>query len=139
MPDELPKVLVAEKPRKTWPDAFEGVNGIPVVSGRAKDVIERFDPDLDQFFELPLRTKRGVEIEGPWCIMNVTLRQSSLVVWKSRVLVNDDVPDTHCSFYSTSHTKDIVADTSRLSPAIHFWREACFRVAFSAPTALSRR
>jgi hypothetical protein len=33
-----------------WRDAFTGVNGVYVVSGRAKDVIERFDPDLHQFF-----------------------------------------------------------------------------------------
>ncbi|MEY2992415.1 MAG: hypothetical protein RI946_1809, partial [Pseudomonadota bacterium] len=44
---------------------------------------------------VPLRTKRGVEIDGPWFIMNVTVRQNSIVV-----------------------------DTSKLSPDIHFWREA---------------
>jgi hypothetical protein len=126
VPEELPKVLVADKPRKTWPDAFEGVNGILVVSGRAKDVIERFDPDLHQFFPVPLQTKRGVEIEGPWFIMNVTVRQSSIVVEKSRVHVNDDFPDTLCSFYSTSQTKDVIVDHSKLSPDIHFWRESRF-------------
>ena len=126
VPEELPKILVADKPRKIWPDAFTGVNGIFVVSGRAKDVIERFDPDLHQFFEVPLRTKRGVEIEGPWFIMNVTVRQNSIVVEKSRVKVNDEFPDILCSFYSTSQTKDVVVDTSRLSPNIHFWREARF-------------
>ena len=127
VPEELPKVLVADKPRKIWRDAFEGVNGINVVSGRAKDVIERFDPDLHQFFEVPLRTKRGVEIEGPWFIMNVTVRQNSIVVEKSRVLVNDDFPDTLCSFWVDSTTKDVVVDTSKLSPDINFWREARFR------------
>jgi hypothetical protein len=127
LPEELPKVLVADKPRKSWPDAFTGWHGIHVVSGRAKDVIERFDPDLHQFFEVPLRTKRGIEIEGPWFIMNVTVRQNSIVVEKSRVKVNDNFPDTLCSFYSTSQTKDVVVDTSRLSPDIHFWREARFR------------
>jgi hypothetical protein len=126
LPEELPKVLVADKPRKSWPDAFTGWHGIHIVSGRAKDVIERFDPDLHQFFEVPLRTKRGIEIEGPWFIMNVTVRQNSIVVEKSRVLGNDDFPDTLCSFYPTSKTRDVVVDTSRLSPNIHFWREARF-------------
>jgi hypothetical protein len=74
-PEELPKVLLADKPRKSWPDAFTGWDGIHVVSNRAKDVIERFAPDLHQFFEVPLRTERGVEIEGPWFIMNVTVGQ----------------------------------------------------------------
>lgn len=127
VPEELPKFLVADRPRKTWPDAFEGVNGILVVSGRAKEIIERFDPDLHQFFEVPLRTKRGVEIEGPWFIMNVTLRQSSIVVKKSRVTVNPDFPDKLCSFYPTSDTKDVIVDRGQLSPDIHFWRETRFQ------------
>lgn len=127
LPEEMPTELVADKPRKSWPDAFTGVNGIHVVSGRAKDVIERFDPDLHEFFPVVLRTKRGVEIEGPWFAMNVTVRQSSIVVEKSRVHVNDDFPDTLCSFYSTSQTKDVIVAHSKLSPDIHFWREARFQ------------
>ncbi|MEM8824920.1 MAG: DUF1629 domain-containing protein, partial [Pseudomonadota bacterium] len=98
LPEEMPKELVARKPRKSWPDAFTAVNGLHVVTERAKDVIERFDPDLHQFFPLRLRTKRGVEIEGPWFAMNVTVRQSSVVVEKSRVFVNERAPDRLCSF-----------------------------------------
>ncbi|MCL1627158.1 hypothetical protein M3N55_00295 [Roseibaca sp. V10] len=126
LPEELPKVLVADKPRKSWPDAFTGMNGIYVVSGRAKDVIERFDPDLHQFFEVPLRTKRGVEIEGPWFIMNVTVRQNSIVVEKSRVQMSTRRPDKLNSFWVNSTTKDVVVDTSCLAPDIHFWRESRF-------------
>ena len=124
--EELPRFLVADKPRKTWPDAFTGWHGIYVVSGRAKNVIERFDPDLHQFFEVPLRTKRGVEIEGPWFIMNVTVRQDSIVVEKSRVQKSTRRPDKLNSFWVNSTTEDVVVDHSRLSPDIHFWREARF-------------
>jgi hypothetical protein len=120
-------VLVADKPRRTWPDAFEGMHGIFVVSERAKDVIERFDPGLHQFFAVPLRTKRGIEIEGPWFIMNVTVRQDSIVVEKSRVQMSTRRPDKLNSFWVNSTTKDVVVDTSRLSPNIHFWREARFQ------------
>lgn len=127
VPEELPKVLVADKPRKTWRDAFTGWHGIHVVSGRAKDVIERFDPDLHQFFEVPLRTKRGIEIEGPWFIMNVTVRQDSIVMEKSRVQTSTRRPDKLNSFWVNSTTKDVVVDTSKLSPDIHFWREARFQ------------
>ena len=127
LPEEMPTELVADKPRKFWPDAFTGVNGIHVVSKRAKDVIERFDPDLHQFFPVHLRTKRRIEIEGPWFAMNVTVRQNSIVVEKSRVQVNPRAPDRLCSFYSTSTTKDVVVDASKLSPDIHFWREARFQ------------
>jgi hypothetical protein len=127
VPEELPRVLVADKPRRTWPDAFEGMHGIFVVSERAKDVIERFDPGLHQFFAVPLRTKRGIEIEGPWFIMNVTVRQDSIVVEKSRVQMSTRRPDKLNSFWVNSTTKDVVVDTSRLSPNIHFWREARFQ------------
>ncbi|MGD9295610.1 MAG: hypothetical protein PVI41_12075 [Roseobacter sp.] len=130
VPEELPKELVADKPRKSWPDAFEGWHGILVVSGRAKDVIERFDPDLHQFFEVPLRTKRGIEIEGPWFIMNVTVRQDSIVMEKSRVQKSTRRPDKLNSFWVNSTTKDVVVDHSRLSPDIHFWREARFQGSF---------
>ncbi|MEM8851972.1 MAG: DUF1629 domain-containing protein [Pseudomonadota bacterium] len=126
LPEEMPKELVARKPRKAWPDAFKAVNGLHVVTERAKDVIERFDPNLHQFFPLRLRTKRRVEIEGPWFAMNVTVRQSSIVLEKSRMLVNSNFPDTHCSFYPTSKTEDVIVDPSKLSPDIHFWREARF-------------
>lgn len=126
LPEEMPKTLVARKPRKKWPDAFTGVNGIHVVSERAKDIIERFDPDLHQFFPVLLVTKRGVEIEGPWFIMNVIVRQNSIVVEKSRVLVNPRAPDRLCSFFSSSKTEDVIVDPSKLSSDIHFWREARF-------------
>ena len=126
-PDEMPRELVARKPRKSWPDAFEGVYGILVVSDRAREVIERFDPGLHQFFPVRLVTKRGVEIEGPWFMMNVTVRQNSILVEKSFVAVNPNFPDTNCSFYADSGTKDVIVDSSRLSPDIHFWREARFQ------------
>ena len=125
--EEMPTLLVADKPRKSWRDAFTGVNGIHVVSGRAKEVIERFDPDLHQFFPVPLRTKRGEEIEGPWFMMNVTVRQDSIVMEKSRVIRSERRPDKLNDFRVTSSTKDVVVDPSRQSPDIHFWREARFQ------------
>ena len=125
-PDEMPRELIADKPRKSWPDAFKGVNGIHVVSARAREVIERFDPGLHQFFPVRLLTRKGVEIEGPWFTMNVTQRQNSIVVEKSHVHVNPNFPDTLCSFIPYSETRHVVVDSSRLSPDIHFWREARF-------------
>ena len=103
------------------------MNGIHVVSERAKDVIERFDPDLHQFFPLRLCTKRGVEIEGPWFAMNVTVRQDSIDLEKSRVQKSTRRPDKLNSFWVNSTTKDVLVDTSKLSPEIHFWREARFQ------------
>ncbi len=134
--EEMPRELVADKPRRSWPDAFTTLNGLHVVSGDAKDVIEHFDPDLHQFFPLRLRTKRGVEIDGPWFAMNVNVRQDSIVVERSRVLVNPNRPDRLCSFYSDSKTQDVVLDAPRLSPDIHFWRESRFQGSLMGSDAL---
>jgi hypothetical protein len=136
VPEELLKVLVADKPRKISRDAFIGWHGIHVVSVRAKDVIERFDPDLQQFFEVPLRTKRGVEVEGPWFIMNVSVRQDSIVMEKSRVKKSKRRPDMLNSFWVGSTAKDVIVDTSKLSPDIHFWREARFQRSLLGSDAL---
>lgn len=127
LPEEMPKELIARRSRKSWPDAFTTVNGLHVVSARAKDVIERFDPDLHQFFPLSLRTKSGDEIEGPWFAMNVTVRQDSIVVERSNVYVSTRAPDRLCSINSRSKPEDIVVQSERLSPDIHFWREARFQ------------
>lgn len=135
-PDELPKVLVADRPRKTWPDAFTGMNGIIVVSNRAKDVIEAFDPDLHQFFGVLLRTKRGIEITGPWLIMNVTVRQSSIDIARSRVQTSTRRPDKLNSFWVNSTSRDVVVDTSKLSADIHFWRESAFQGSLLGSDAL---
>ncbi|MEM8692512.1 MAG: DUF1629 domain-containing protein [Pseudomonadota bacterium] len=132
-PDEMPKELIVRKPRKTWPDAFETLNGLLVVSGAAKDVIERLDPGLHQFFPLSIRTKRGVVIEGPWFAMNVTERQNSIVIEQSRVLVNKRAPDRLCSFLWDF--KHVTVDPSKLS-GIHFWREARFRGSLLGSDAL---
>jgi len=83
--EDMPKVMLAPKPRKTWPDAFKAVNGLHVVSGRAKDVIATLDPGVHQFFPLTLQTKRGIEIKGLWFAMNVHAKQDSVVLEKSRV------------------------------------------------------
>ncbi len=124
--EEMLKELVADKPRKSWPDAFTTRSGLHIVSERANDVIERFDPDLHQFFPLRLRTKRKVEIVGPWFAMNVTVRQNSIVVEKSHVLVSKKYPDKLCSFFCDTRPGGFIVDAARLSPSIHFWREARF-------------
>ncbi len=49
-PDQLPYVLIARQPRKSWPYMFDTTNGLMVVSGATISIIEARDPDLHQFF-----------------------------------------------------------------------------------------
>jgi len=125
--EDMPKVLLDERARKSWPVAFETNNGLHFVSGRAKDVIEALDPGIHQFFPLSLQTKRGIEIEGPWFAMNVHAKQDSVVLEKSSYQKLDHRPDELNSFYlgSRTRTKDIVVDPARHS-RLNLWREQRF-------------
>ncbi|MEL6999592.1 MAG: DUF1629 domain-containing protein [Pseudomonadota bacterium] len=125
LPEEMPQLLVADKPRKAWPDIFKTTNGLMVARAPVRDVLERFDPEVHQFFPVSFRTKRGLDIEGPWFTVNVTAKQDSIIVERSRVNINQRAPDRLCSFYSSSTTKDVVVDPARQS-GLHFWREARF-------------
>ena len=135
--EEMPRELIAPKPRKAWPDALRAVNGLHVVTGRAKDAIERLNPTNHQFFPLELRTKRGVDIEGPWFAMVVTVEQDSILVNRSRVYVSNSAPDRLCDFHVDSKTTDVVVDPSQQSSDIHLWREKRFHGSLLCSDALA--
>lgn len=128
LPEEIPQVLIADKPRKSWPDSFRTTNGLLVVREPVKEVIERLDPGTHQFFALDITTKRGVEIAGPWFAMNVTAKQNSIIVEKSHVLIDETFPEMRCSFFPDSRSRkgDVVFDPSLQRPDLHLWREARF-------------
>ena len=63
--EDMPMVLLAGRPRKTWPDAFLTTNGLHVVSGRARDAIEGLDPGVHQFFPLRLQTNAASKSKVP--------------------------------------------------------------------------
>ncbi|MEL6999591.1 MAG: hypothetical protein AAFP68_15125, partial [Pseudomonadota bacterium] len=48
LPEEMPQLLVADKPRKAWPDIFKTTNGLMVARAPVRDVLERFDPEVHQ-------------------------------------------------------------------------------------------
>lgn len=127
LPEEMPLKIVAEKPRKTWPDTFFTTNGLLVVRDPVRLVLEQLDPGEHQFFPLHFQTKRGLEIEDSWFAMNVTAKQDSILVEYSRVNVNPRAPDRLCSFYSDSKYGDVIVDPSK-QKGLHFWREARFNL-----------
>ncbi len=79
----MPKIIVMDRPRKSWPDVFTTNNGLHVISDRGREMLETLDPGVHQFFPLTLQTKRGLEIEGPWFAMTVHVKQDSIVMEKS--------------------------------------------------------
>ena len=123
--DQLPKVLVARKPRPSWPDMFTTTNGLPIVSQPAKDIIDGLDPGLHQFFPLEIKTKRGLDIEGPWFAMNVTAKQDSIVLGRSTTRQNPNFPET--LNYVSYEAKWVTVDPSKQT-GIHLWREQRFNM-----------
>lgn len=125
LPEEVPKNLVLDKPIKSLPEAFWSTDGLLVVREPVRAIIDRLDPGLHQFFPIRIRTKRGVETEGPWFAMNVTAMQDSIVLERSHYKKSSYMPDRLNSFYASSTTKDIVVDPARQS-GLHLWREKRF-------------
>lgn len=125
-PEELPYVIIPEKPRKSWPDSFRITNSLLVVRDPVRSVIEELDPGKHQFFPVAFQTKRGKEIEGPWFIMFVHAKQDSIVMERSRINKSISAPDKLNSFYSSTTSKDIVVAPARQS-GLNLWSEQKFR------------
>jgi hypothetical protein len=80
-------------PRKHGLTPFFTRNALLVVREPLRAIIDRLDPDVLQFFPISIRTKRGLETEGPWFAMNVTARQVSVVLKRSLCIPSKDRPD----------------------------------------------
>ncbi|WP_146681533.1 imm11 family protein [Thioclava sp. F28-4] len=127
LPEEIPKNLIADKPRKNWPDIFITTNGLLVVREPVREVLERLDPGIHQFFPFDLKTKRGVAINGPWFAMNVTAEQDSIVLERSRVHLSESDPERLNSFFVEPQDGDVVVDPARQS-GLNLWREKRFNM-----------
>lgn len=125
LPEEVPKELVLDKPRRSFPDALSAREALMVVREPVRAIIDRLDPGVHQFFPIRIRTKRGIENEGPWFTMNVTAKQDSIMLERSRYIRSEYRPDLLNSFHASSTTKDIVIDPARQT-RLHLWREKCF-------------
>lgn len=131
--EQFPKKLVAQKPRKSWPDMFKTAGGLMIASGKAKDIIDGLDTGLHQFFPLKIHTKRGLEVTGPWFAMNVTEQQNSIVLEKTRFFRSPSAPEYLHSF--AHEHKDVTVDPSRQS-GVNLWREYSFQGSLLGSDAL---
>ena len=108
-------------------------NGMYVVSGAAKAIIEGLDPGVHQFSPLTIHTKRGLEVEGPWFAMHVTAQQESIVKERSKVYLPDGSSERLHQFHY--ERKDVTVDPSRQS-GVNLWREHYFTYSLLASDAL---
>ncbi len=123
--EEVPKLLVPDTNKKEWADAFMTINGMLVVRDVVRKILQRLDPEVHQFFPLTFQTKRGLQIEGPWFVLNITAKQDSVLIAASKVRINPNFPDTLCTFLANPKSEDIVVDPSRQS-GVNLWREERF-------------
>lgn len=134
LPEEVPHDLILEKPRKSWPDMFRASAGMTVVRQPVKEAIERLDPDIHQFWPITVHTKRGIEIDGPWFGMNVTVRQDSIqFIPGSGIRRSEEFPDKLNKI--SYEEKDVTVDPSKLG-AVNLWREQRFIGSLLASDAL---
>ncbi|MEZ5752413.1 MAG: hypothetical protein R3D60_10740 [Paracoccaceae bacterium] len=123
LPEEVPKLFVVEKPKAKWRDFFKVTGAIKVVREPVRELIERLDPGVHQFFPVTMRTKRGVVIEGPWFVIVITARQDSIVPGYRGKFISNQLPDGRYLLNSMVKHGQVPIDATRLS-GLHLWREA---------------
>lgn len=137
-PDEVPPRLTLEKRRKSIPGGFQTANGLIIVNGQVHDILERLDPGVHQFLPVELCFKNGDRPEGQYFVINITVKQDSIVAAPPGVdpsdkfiVIRDDagnfkglenVGKDWDSLLIRTHKKKVTLQKSALS-GVNLWRE----------------
>ena len=122
--EETPEHLVLNKPRARLRDLFKTYSGALIVSEKLRALMEEMDPDVHQF--MPISIDNRAE-PGRWFILNVHVKQDSVVDDQSDVRPNFGSPDSHEIMYfeyfpaPKGHINATI-NTSALG-GLHVWRE----------------
>ena len=120
-PSDAPDVVrLRGKQGRNLPDGFIVYNGILLVTGDVKAVIEGLDPDRHQFIPIRVTERDGTPIEKDWHVLVITHRQDTLVPEASDLRWSD--PSGKGGTYRFNHPEDIALDLARLDDS-HLWRE----------------
>ncbi|WP_278027866.1 imm11 family protein [Roseicyclus salinarum] len=127
-PDCVPREVLLDRPLKSFMDFFFINNGINVVSTRLREILERLDPGLHQFWPMNFRTKRGIRTDGQFHGMVVMGFANALSEEGSDLLVvgpsmtplpgGKSVPSKRKAILR--HTGNAAVRTDSL-PACHLW------------------
>ena len=107
---------------RDFPDGFKVYDGILLVTGVVKAVIEGLDPGRHQFVPIHVTEEDGTPIEKDWHILVVTHRQDTLVPEASSDLRWNEPVHQVPGYYNYIHPEDIALDLARLDGS-HLWRE----------------
>ncbi|WP_208347475.1 imm11 family protein [Pseudaestuariivita rosea] len=121
-PEEVPSLYKLRKNPTSLPSYFRVQNGLQIVQKPFRDLIQKMDSRLHQFFPIEIRHRNGTPHDTPCYAINVTETRDSIVDDQSSVekfVTNPNNTDKRIIEYK----KDITVDPSKLSD-IHLWREA---------------
>ena len=120
-PSETPDVVrLRGKKGRNLPDGFKVYDGLLLVTGEVKAVIEGLDPDRHQFVPIRVIERDGTPIEKDWHVLVITHRQDTLLPEASDLRWSD--PSGKGGTYRFTHPEDIALDLARLDGS-HIWRE----------------
>ena len=120
-PSETPDVVrLRGKKGRNLPDGFKVFNGILLVTGEVKAVIEGLDPDRHQFITIRVTERDGTPIEKDWHVLVITHRQDTVLPEASDLRWSD--PFGNGGTFLFTHPDHIALDLARLDDS-HLWRE----------------
>ena len=119
-PVEAPDVVRLREKPKRLPDGFLAADGIFLVTGEVKTVIEGLDPDRHQFIPIRVTERNGTPIEKDWHVLVITHRQDTLLPEASDLRWSD--PSGNGGTFLFTHPDHIALDLGSLDDS-HLWRE----------------
>ena len=118
--DEVPQSLILNK-KGVLIDIFGTVDGLKIVSSKFRNLLQKYDPDVHQFFEVELLFPKKEKAHGDWYVMNVHAHKKTVLKHLSGVSTTEDGKPTQFR----SHLGDAVFGGAALEGA-HLWREEDF-------------
>ena len=122
--DQIPKSIKIKGIKKTTklPDAFRVLNALPLVSDALRDVIERMDPGIHQFFPVDLTLPAGRKPETGFNVIIVTTKKKTIL---------SELSEVSGPRYGTAYTLKSPGSKVVFSPRClegsNIWREVGYR------------
>lgn len=129
---EVPAKLVLGKKRKALGGVFITRNGLFIINGQVRDILEGLDPNVHQFFPIEVVYKGGSKPEGDYFVLNVTAQQDSIVDEASSVKsapmpkqIHPYIPGDHDPERMTiTHYKKNITVRPSAQTGLNMWRKA---------------
>ncbi len=76
---EVPDELILDRRRKSLAAGFLSVNGLFIVKGEIREILENLDPGMHQFFPIDVKYGTTSRPEGQFYVLNLTAQQDSII------------------------------------------------------------